>query len=86
MWNIVLTAFFKALLGWLWSLWERFIQKEKHIEQGREEVREQIRKETESIKNEWQTIDRTDLSIDDALSRLRDRADRGDVSKSTTPN
>jgi hypothetical protein len=80
------SALFKAFLEWLASLWVRFIQKQKHIEQGREEVREEIRKETEKIKHEWETIDRTDLSIDDALSRLRDRASRGDVSRPGSTN
>jgi hypothetical protein len=71
----VVTAIVKAVLEWLTSLWVRLQQKYQNIEQGREEVREQVRKETEKVENEWKNIDRTDISVDTAINRLRERSD-----------
>lgn len=70
----LVSAVVKGILTWLKALWDAFIKKQQHIEQGRQEVRDEINRETEKLKNEFETIDNTASSFDDSLGRLRDRA------------
>lgn len=67
-------AFFKlklilAVLGgilfWVWNI------KREAREIGRKEVRDEVNKETKRVKDEWQKIDSSPVSIDDAISGLQ---------------
>lgn len=39
--------------------------------EGRKEVQDNIKKETQRVKDEWSKIDNSDVSIDDAIDGLR---------------
>lgn len=69
-----------AVLEWLTSLWDRFTQKQANIEQGRREVREEVRDKTEKIKDEWREIRDNPVAVDAAFDELRALAER-DASK-----
>lgn len=68
----LITAIVKGVLSWLKSLWDSFIQKQKHIEQGRKEVLEAIKEEDEKVNEAIEKLRNTNLTVDDALDELRD--------------
>lgn len=78
----LIQAIVKGVLNWLKSLWDSFIQKQKHIEQGRQEVLEKLAEKERITDAELQKLRDADTSFDDAISELGMRADsRNDVSR-----
>lgn len=72
---IAIGVAFLAVLGYIWNI------KRKAKAEGKAEVITEINKQTQKTKDEWNKIDSTDLSVDDALSRLRQRSNRQDGSR-----
>lgn len=68
--SLAIKVIVKVILGYVKMLWDRFTLKE----QGRREVREQINKATEKLKNEFEKIDNSGTTVESALDRLRNRA------------
>lgn len=83
-----MSVLIKGFLNWLKSLWESFIQKQKHIEQGRKEVLDEIEKQTEKFKDEVKKSGETnaDLTVDDIADRLRERYARITAGVPGTPS
>jgi hypothetical protein len=81
-----MSVLIKGFLNWLKGLWESFIQKQKHIDQGRKEVLDEIEKQTEEFKNEAKKTGKTntDLTVDDITRRLRERFNRATGVSGTT--
>lgn len=59
-----------VFLGWIFK-----IKKEAEAK-GAQKVKDQIRRETEKKRNEWQKIDDTPIGVDAALDSLRQRSSR----------
>jgi hypothetical protein len=72
MYNWIVSVLIKGILNWLKGLWDSFIQKQKHIEQGRKEVLDKIKEEDAKTNEAIEKLRNTDLTVDDALNELRD--------------
>ena len=86
--SVLANAVIKAVLEWLTGLWDRFIQKQKNIEQGRQEVKQAIEKKEQEVDKELQKLRDTDTSFDDAINELRNRSNSGvdELSSNKTSN
>ena len=60
-----------------WIAKEKLQSYWKGVEKGQQSVITSVKKETDKVQNEWNKIDRSKLSADDAVRRLRDRASKG---------
>lgn len=74
--STVLKIVAMVVLGWLKTLWDRYVEKQKNLEQGRQEVKDALDRRNKEIEAEAEKLRNTDPTFDDALSRMRDRLHR----------
>lgn len=61
-------AILVVFLGWLWNM------RRIAYNRGRDDLKDQIKKDNERVIDNWKKIDSTPSSVDDALARLRRRS------------
>lgn len=65
----------KAVLEWLWSLLVLLKERLEYIEQGRQEVRDELAKKDEDVSKNIEELRRARIADDVGLDELRSLAD-----------
>ena len=84
----ILSIIVKAILGLLIAVLERIAERQKQIQQGRDEVLEAVKKREQEIDQALKELRDTATSSDDDINFLRDHSNRrkDTVSGNKLPN
>lgn len=74
--SIFISAIVKAILQWIKSLVDSWIEKQKNIEQGRQEVLDKLKQNDKEADEALRKIGNSSLTDDELARELRDGYDK----------